>query len=82
MKKKTKANRAVVTGKSDAENVQLRDYFAAMVIGGMQALKDERVWRSDSGQTVDEWRSDICAADAKFAYTQADAMLSARESKP
>ena len=77
VKKATKAKRLVID-KSDAERVALRDYFAAMVIGGMQALKDERVWRSDSGQTVDEWRADICAADAKFAYTQADAMLAAR----
>ena len=68
MKKKTKAKRVVVTGKSDAANVQLRDYFAAMALCGIMAKPDE-----DTNTSMHY---------ATFAYHIADAMLSAREAKP
>ena len=57
----------------------LRDWFAGQAMAGMSTLKDERVWRSDSGETVSEWRRRIFTEDAQFAYLMADAMLAARE---
>jgi hypothetical protein len=62
--------------------MSLRDYFAGQIIGGMNSIKDERVWRPNSGETVDQWRRRLFATDAKQAYLQADAMLAARKETP
>ena len=84
MKKKTNAKRDLVVDKSDAERVQLRDYFATFAMSAL--LTNEGVyqqWRDsfyagESVPTPDEWRSMV----ARCAYKNADAMLSAREAKP
>ncbi len=58
--------------------MSLRDWFAGMAMQGMQAIPDLRVWRSDSGQDLEEWRTGIFDTDAQHAYRIADAMLKAR----
>ena len=76
MKKKTKAKRVAVTGKSDAANVQLRDYFAAKVMQATVAdvIKEIGCKNAEPVRQIRE----MC----KCAYGIADAMLSAREAKP
>ena len=82
-KKATKAKRLVV-GKSDAANVQLRDYFAAMALSGMLANAStyrgwsDRVAETKQVPSTDLWR----VAVSEAAYDYADAMLAAREAKP
>lgn len=58
--------------------MSLRDYFAAAAITGMLSLPDSRVWRSDSGETLQDWRKRMLMEDAVNAYITADAMLAAR----
>ena len=58
--------------------MSLRDYFAAAAITGMLSLADDRVWRSDSGETLQDWRKRMFMEDAVSAYTMADAMIDAR----
>ena len=84
MKKKTKAKRVAVTGKSDAANVQLRDYFAAMALSGIVGDASNRTaWLIENGGTMtDQTRAKFYACIAQATYEQADAMLSAREAKP
>lgn len=75
MKKKTKAKRVVVTGKSDADNVQLRDYFAAFAMGSIIA-------KHPAGEVERANAVAEAMTTALGAYAYADAMLSAREAKP
>lgn len=65
--------------------MDLRDYLAAAVATGREAVSDERTYSSRANfnpnyaaLSVEEWREALILDDARYCYRVADAMLKAR----
>lgn len=57
--------------------MSLRDWFAGQALAGHVASEDSRTYTG--GCSIEQWRADLAATDARYCYSLADAMLAARE---
>ena len=59
--------------------MSLRDYFAGQALAGDSSQEDHRRYDKECGLTLEQWREQCFASDAKYCYALADAMLAERE---
>ena len=64
-----------IEGQPVNEGMTLLDYFAGKALAGLTTIPDERGYKENPQQTVEQWREELYAQDAKYCYELAKAMI-------